>query len=161
MNIRPQALGCFYSLDKSLSSAYSFSFSACQLSVGLWFVREIALSNSGQLGTRSCRLIQPSLINKTLHYFVSWNRAQRYQPGYLGWSWKNDYPKFFSFCTHLFKFKFITKFGTKKYDVPLLSVSYCNSYSKRALALVWRIELNIILQYIKMTYWIKYEVEIR
>lgn len=101
MNIRPQVLGCFCPLDKSLSSAYSLSFSACQLSVGSWFVLEIALSNSGQLGTRSCRLIQPALIKKTSHYFVPWNRAQRYQPGYMGWSWKNDYPKCFSYCIHL------------------------------------------------------------
>ena len=159
MNIRPQVLGCFCPLDESLSSAYSLSFSTCQLSVGSWFVWEIALSISAQLGIRSCRLIQPALINKTSDCFAPWNRAQRYQPGYLGWSWKNDYPKFFSFCTRLFKFKFITKFGSKKDDVPLFSVSYCDSYSKRAV--VWRIELNIILQYIKITSWIKHEVAIR
>lgn len=131
MSIRPQVLGCFCPLDESLSSAYSLSFSTCQLSVGSWFVWEIALSKSS-----------PAVST-----------------GYLGWSWKYDFPKFFSFCTRLFKFKFITKFGSKKYDVPLFSVSFCDSYSKRAV--VWRIELNIILQYIKITYWIKHEVAIR
>lgn len=114
MSIRPQVLGCFCPLDEALSSAYSLCFSTCQLSVGSWFVWEIALCISGQLGIRSCRLIQPALINKTSDCFAPWNRAQRYQPGIWGGRGKTTTSSFFSFCTRLFKFKFITKFGTKK-----------------------------------------------
>ena len=159
MNIRPQVLGCFCPLDESLSSAYSLSFSTCQLSVGSWFVWEIALSISAQLGIRSCQLIQPALINKTSDCFAPWNRAQRYQPGIWGGRGKTTTPSFFHFAHVCSSSRLLQSLDQKKYDVPLFSVSYCDSYSKRAV--VWRIELNIILQYIKITYWIKHEVAIR
>ena len=44
-----------------------------------------------------------------------------------------------------------------EYDVPLVAVSY--SYSRRAV--VWRIELNIILQCTKITYRTNYELGIK
>ena len=55
-----------------------------------------------------------------------------------------------------FNFNLLQSLEHKKYDVPLLAISY--SYSRWAV--VWRIEPNIILHYIKITYYTKYEVRI-